>query len=190
VATANGLLVAYRDRSDDEIRDIALVRYENGIWTTPRIVHADNWNISGCPVNGPALATDGKNVVLAWFTAPNAEPKVFVTFSSDEGVTFGSPIRVDKGKPLGRIDVELLPDGSAVVLWMEYGEDETRLLARRVLQDGTQSNTLLVSPISAERASGYPRIARVGNELYFAWTELTGGKKVRMAATSISSFLR
>ncbi len=190
VATANGLLVAYRDRSDDEIRDIALVRYENGIWSTPRIVHADNWNISGCPVNGPALATDGNNVVLAWFTAPNAEPKVFVAFSSDEGVTFGSPIRVDKGKPLGRIDVELLPDGSAVVLWIEYGEDETRLLARRVLQDGTQGNPLLVSPISAERASGYPRIARVGNELYFAWTELTGGKKVRMAATSISSFLR
>ena len=29
-ATPDGLLVVYRDRSQDEIRDIALVRYSNG----------------------------------------------------------------------------------------------------------------------------------------------------------------
>lgn len=186
VATDRGILIAYRDRSDDEIRDIALIRYENGVWSAPRIVHADNWNISGCPVNGPALATDGKNVVLAWFTAPNAEPKVYVAFSSDEGATFGTAIRVDEGKPLGRLDLELLPDGSAVVLWIEYGEDTTRLLARHIPKNGKPGSVRLISPISAERASGYPRITRVGNELFFAWTDLTGGKSIKMVSVSLS----
>ncbi|HXG38499.1 MAG TPA: sialidase family protein [Bacteroidota bacterium] len=187
VATDRGILVAYRDRSEDEIRDIALLRYENGVWSAPKIIHADNWNISGCPVNGPALATDGKNVVLAWFTAPNAEPKVYVAFSSDEGITFGNPIRVDEGKPLGRLDVEMLPDGSAIALWIEYGEEATRLLARHIPKDGQPGSVRVISQISAERASGYPRIARVGNELYFAWTDLTGGKRIKMVSASLST---
>ncbi len=187
VATENGILVAYRDRSKDEIRDIFLTRYENGSWSTPRPINSDNWNISGCPVNGPALATDGKNVVIAWFTAPNAEPKVNVAFSHDEGKTFGNPFRVDEGKPLGRLDVELLPDGSAVALWIEYGENEARLLARRVMKDGQLTAPTAVVPISPERASGYPRMARVGNNLYFAWTDIKNGKLIKMAAVAVQT---
>ena len=33
--TANGPIVAYRDRSDTEIRDISIVRFVNGNWTGP-----------------------------------------------------------------------------------------------------------------------------------------------------------
>src|SRR5262249_1073088 len=33
--TPNGMLVIYRDRSEQEIRDIALVRYANGAWSQP-----------------------------------------------------------------------------------------------------------------------------------------------------------
>lgn len=185
VATENGILVAYRDRSKEEIRDIYLTRYEGSNWSTPRPIHNDNWNISGCPVNGPALATDGKNVVIAWFTAPNAEPKVQVAFSNDEGKTFSTPSRVDEGKPLGRLDVELLPDGSAVALWIEYGEKETRLLARRVTKDGQPSAPFVVTPISPERASGNPRMVRVGNNLYFAWTDIKNGKLIKMIVASV-----
>jgi hypothetical protein len=185
VATNNGIVVAYRDRSQDEIRDISFTRFENGSWSAPSSLHADHWNISGCPVNGPALATDGKNVVLSWFTAPNAEPKVFVAFSSDEGKTFGTPVRVDEGKPLGRLDVEILPDGSAVALWIEYGEETTRLLARHITPTRSTSAVRTIAAISPERASGYPRMVRVENELFIAWTDLSGGKKVRMVVAPL-----
>ncbi|MEX0914635.1 MAG: sialidase family protein, partial [Wenzhouxiangellaceae bacterium] len=53
--TALGPIVAYRDRSEDEIRDIAVVRRTADGWTEPRLVHADGWKIGGCPVNGPSL---------------------------------------------------------------------------------------------------------------------------------------
>ena len=49
-----GPVAVYRDRSPEEIRDISVVRLVDGVWTEPAPVHADNWMIEGCPVNGPA----------------------------------------------------------------------------------------------------------------------------------------
>jgi hypothetical protein len=67
-ATPDGVLVVYRDRSDEEIRDISLVRYSNGSWSQPTVVNQDNWQIDGCPVNGPAISSNAQNVAVAWFT--------------------------------------------------------------------------------------------------------------------------
>ena len=36
VRTPRGLLAAFRDRSEDEVRDIAIARFENGAWSPPR----------------------------------------------------------------------------------------------------------------------------------------------------------
>ena len=38
----------------------------------------------------------------------------YAAFSSDAGRTFGAPIRLDETSALGRVDVALLPDGSAL----------------------------------------------------------------------------
>ncbi len=43
VRTSRGALVAYRDRSPDELRDISLVRLEDGEWSDPYPLHPDNW---------------------------------------------------------------------------------------------------------------------------------------------------
>jgi len=70
------VLVAYRDRSEEEVRDIAVTRYKGGAWSTPRVVHRDEWKIAGCPVNGPALAVSDSLVALAWFTmAGGVDPR-------------------------------------------------------------------------------------------------------------------
>jgi len=39
--TAKGLLVAYRDRTPQDIRDISVVRLEGGKWSQPKNVHVD-----------------------------------------------------------------------------------------------------------------------------------------------------
>ena len=39
--------------------------------TATTAVYNDGWKIAACPVNGPAVAANGKRVALAWFTAPN-----------------------------------------------------------------------------------------------------------------------
>ena len=85
VATSDGLLTAFRDRSDDEVRDIAVSRLENGKWTTASPVAADNWKLDFCPVNGPMLAARGRDVVATWFTVKNDQGQAYAAFSNDAG---------------------------------------------------------------------------------------------------------
>ena len=54
--TADGPVVVYRDRSEQEIRDISIVRLHDGKWSQPSSVFEDNWKINGCPVNGLSFA--------------------------------------------------------------------------------------------------------------------------------------
>ncbi|MBC7896320.1 MAG: exo-alpha-sialidase [Cytophagaceae bacterium] len=97
-----GPIVVYRDRSEGEIRDIAVVRMVNGRWTEPAIVHHDNWHVEGCPVNGPAIAARGDTAVVAWFTGAQDTARVRVAWSFDGGATFAAPVRIDGGSPVGR----------------------------------------------------------------------------------------
>ena len=173
--TADGPLVAYRDRSPGEIRDIAISRLVGGKWTDPVVVHEDNWHIAACPVNGPALSADGRRVAIAWFTAKGEQGHAFAAFSTDAGKTFGKPIQLDDFSALGRVDIVLLEDGAAVATWIEFQEGRAQFKMRRVESNGAKSPAMMVSNLAASRASGYPRLARSGNELVFAWTESPSG---------------
>lgn len=184
--TADGLIIAYRDRSEEEIRDIYIARYVNGKWTTPVPVHADNWKINACPVNGPALSAEGKSVAIAWFTAKGDEGHSFAAFSSNAGASFGAPVRLDDVSALGRVDVALLPDGAAVATWIEFAEGRAQFKARRVDSSGRRGAAVAVAGINSGRSSGYPRMARFGNELVFAWTETGDTSGVRTAVTQLS----
>lgn len=189
VATSDGVLAAFRDRSDDEVRDIAVSRLENGKWTTATAVAADNWKLDFCPVNGPMLTARGRNVVATWFTVKNDQGQAYAAFSSDAGRTWGMPIRLDDGGSLGRVDVELLDDGSAVASWVEYAEGRSDFRIRRVERSGAKSAPIPVAAVSGGQASGYPRIARVGNELIFAWTDSaidqSGALQIQTAAAQL-----
>jgi hypothetical protein len=172
-AVDGGFLVAYRDRSPQEIRDIATVRYASspsGGWSEPRTFVEDGWHLTGCPVNGPQLASSGKQVALAWFTASKDAPRVQVIFSVDGGETFGSPIRLDTRPPLGRVDVELVGDG-AIVTWLGRAERGGEVLARRVSRNGELGEIVTVASTGTDRTSGFPRIAVFQGKVYAAWTE-------------------
>ncbi len=165
-------LLAYRDRGDDDLRNIYVARLLEDGWTEGLPVHDDGWIIGGCPVNGPALATREGSVVIAWFTAPEEVGAVNVAFSSDGGVSFAAPIRVDEGLPLGRVDIEFVADGTAVVSWLANSNDGGRILLRRVGSNGELGAVLTVSTASEERSSGFPRIAPLpGGRLLVAWTD-------------------
>jgi hypothetical protein len=183
VRTSRGVVVAYRDRSETEVRDISVVRYEGGAWTSPQRVHRDDWVIPGCPVNGPALSSAGDLVALAWFTAADQKPQVLVSFSTDAGASFGGPIRADDGVPLGRVDVELLPDGGALASWIEFNDGRPEVRVRRLGAGRAPSRSLAVASVAAERTSGYPRMVRAGDEVVFAWTE---GQQVRVATAPLA----
>ena len=186
--TANGPIVAYRDRTATEIRDIYVTRRVGGTWTEPKAVYADNWEINACPVNGPYVDAAGQRVALAWYTGAKDVPRVRVAFSSDAGATFGAPITVDEGKPAGRVAAVLLKDGSALVSWIERtGGDTASVRVRRVTEKGAGPATT-VAASSAARASGFPRMARSGDDVWFAWTVPGRPSSVRVARTRAADF--
>jgi hypothetical protein len=185
VATRRGALVAYRDRSETEVRDIAVLRFEDGIWHGPTYVHTDNWQINACPVNGPALAAVGDRVALAWFTAQGDTPRAMVAFSNDGGKTFGQPVRVDDAQTLGRVDAVMLDDGRAVVSWLEFMPGASEFRARIVSPDGTREPAFRVTASTADRQAGYPRMVRAGKELIFAWTATRPTPHVKTAAVRL-----
>lgn len=180
--TSEGPIVAYRDRSATEVRDIYVTRLENGQWSEPRAVHADGWKIPACPVNGPALAARGRHVAIAWFHARDDKPQSYAAFSSDAGRTFGAPIRLDDAASLGRVDIDLLADGSAIAAYMEFADQRAQFRVRRVTPDGTRSEPVTISGMASNRSSGYPRMTVGGDEVIFAWTERAGtASQVRTA---------
>ena len=184
--TSNGIVVAYRDRSDEEIRDISVVRWQNGTWSAPQTVHEDRWHILGCPVNGPAVAAAGEQVAVAWFTAAQDTPRIKLSFSTDEGQSFSAPVQIDDGLPVGRLNTILLQDGSALVSWIENTDDGAEIRVRRVYPDGTPDASSAVAATSASRASGVPRIARKGNAIYIVWTEAGAPPSIRTAVATLS----
>jgi hypothetical protein len=185
-ATGRDLLVAYRDRSPDEIRDIAVVRFDGERWSSPTRVYADDWQIPGCPVNGPALASDGRRLVaLAWFTAPRGQARVSVAFSADAGTTFARPMPVSGAVPLGRVSLVLLPDGSAIVGWIEQLGTNAEFRVRQVGPEGPRGEAVRIATLSASRASGYPRMVRSQDTLVLAWTDAAQPPRVRTAVARI-----
>lgn len=183
--TVDGVLVAYRDRSEAEVRDIATVRYVDGRWTSPVTLGSDRWEINGCPVNGPAVAAEGARAAVAWFTAPAEAARVQVAFSQDAGRTFGAPVRVDDGRPLGRVDVALLDGEQVVVSWLEQAGSGAEVRARTVSPDGTRGPALTLAPSSQARSSGFPRLERTGRELVVAWRDAAEPPRVRTAVVEV-----
>lgn len=164
--TDEGLVVVYRDRSEDEVRDMSIVRYLNGQWSAPKTIHGDNWKIKGCPVNGPGTSAIGNNLAVAWFSMRDKKGEVKVIFSKNGGETFGKPIRVDEGNSIGRVDVAMIDSVSAFVSWMEAGQIKTV----KVETNGTKENPILIGSSSDKRSSGFPQMTRSANNLIFAWT--------------------
>lgn len=170
------VLVAYRGHTPEEIRDNLVAVFNQQTWGKPKVLHDDGWKIPACPVNGPAADSRGEAVTVAWFTAANGVARVQAKQSADGGITFGAALSLDLGRPIGRIDLVTLPDGSSIVCWLEARTEQNvaGLYLRRIFPDGRLSAPQLLTQMSAVRASGFPRMAvRDGEGLPVAisWTD-------------------
>jgi hypothetical protein len=180
IVSGDGILTVYRDRSKDEIRDIVITRFDGKQWSTPKTVFDDRWVVFACPIQGPAISAAGEHVAVAWFTAANEKPKVQVALSVDGGKTFGAPIQVDEGDPVGRVDVVALDAGGAIVTWIEHSLRGGEVRAREISSDGKAHEPVIVGPTSVGTASGFPRVERSGASIVFAWTD-TNEHRIRTA---------
>jgi len=178
--TENGPIIVYRDRSQQEVRDIYATRLVDGAWTLPQAIHNDNWQIAGCPVNGPSVAAMNKRVAVAWFNAKDDVPKIQLVLSTDSGLSFSEPIVVESPNTNGRVDTTILDSGNIIVSWMDT-VGEAKIMLSRYDINGELLSTTEVAGSSPSRRSGFPIIEAVGNSVYVTWTDIDATPQVKVA---------
>ncbi|MEO5565322.1 MAG: sialidase family protein [Luteimonas sp.] len=177
VLTSQGALLAYRDRTDAEVRDIMVVRNDGKAWGTPVPVHVDGWVMRGCPVNGPAIAAVGNDVVVAWFTEADQQPRVQVARSTNAGASFTAPVVLQQGDAVQGRTAIALDAAQAWILWLsEDRGGQTLWLSRRSPDLAREFQRIEVAKLQGRgRATGYPQIALRNGNAYIAWTDIVDG---------------
>ncbi len=181
----DGVIVAYRNRTEDEIRDIAVVRKEGDTWMDPVIVYPDQWKFPACPVNGPVVRSYGSTIAVSWFAMNDTIPEVKVAFSEDGGRSFKAPFRIDNGNPLGRVDLVFISEQEVLASWVERTEDHAAILAIKLTPEGPKGEDFVVTQTSPSRGSGFPRMIKAGDKVIVAWTHVDETTKVKSAMIHI-----
>jgi hypothetical protein len=133
--------------------------------------------MSGCPVNGPAVAAHGDVALVAWYTEAGGKPSVRVARSDDAGDSFGAPVAIDEGEAVqGRVALAL-DARQAWLLWIrEDASGQSLWLSRRSADLKREYQRLEVAKLQGRgRGTGFPKIALRGGEGYVAWTDIAGG---------------
>tara|TARA_R100000005_G_C4949751_1_gene170759 strand:- start:448 stop:984 length:537 start_codon:yes stop_codon:yes gene_type:complete len=170
-------MLVYRDRTNEEIRDINYTKFKDGVWSEPKPIHSDNWKIAACPVNGPSVDSEDGTVAIAWFTGANEEPAVKLSVSNDDGKTFSEAILLDTKGPIGRVDVEV-SDDKIWASWLSAEKPNGHLKIASFTKSGKLLETHIVEEgISSERQAGFPELEIVDRKLLVAYTEVIEKEK-------------
>jgi len=170
--TSDGPVAVYRNRTVNEIRDIYLTRFAEGAWQDGSPVGDDNWDIPGCPVNGPVIQAAGSDLAVAWFSGANEQPIVQVAWSGDAGRTLSDPVAVAAGGVLGHVGAAILPNGDMAVTWLSRAAGGAgELHIRRVASGGEAGPDRVVAEANGVAAFSVPQILLVDNNLLLAWTD-------------------
>ncbi|MED5354856.1 MAG: hypothetical protein VX573_03450 [Bacteroidota bacterium] len=189
--TENGQsIVVYRDRSEDEVRDIYYSYKKDSKWSKPINIFNDNWKISGCPVNGPAISTYKNNSAVVWYTFSKNKNQIKVVFTDNISSGFQRPILVEANDPIGRVDIELLDPNNAIISFIDIIDDKAYIKLQMITKGGSQSKLLLIDESSENRSSGFPVITlnKEKSNTIIAWTESKENFKIKTAVVDNSFF--
>ena len=164
-------LAAWRDCGEQaELRDIAWARRGPEGWSEPALVHADGWELEGCPVNGPALV-GGAQPALAWYTGARGATQVRFATMDSSGAGFGEPIQLAGAASFGRLDLVRLGEGDWLASWLELLEGSEAFWALARFPDSALVQARAVAAeVPSARSSGFLRMVRGADELLVAWT--------------------
>jgi hypothetical protein len=147
-------------------------------------VHADNWTMPACPVNGPAVAAHGNEVLVGWYTAAGGTPMLRLARSIDAGDRFGAPVVLDSGEAVqGRVDVAFDGD-TAWAAWLREDRAGQSLQLVRYSADLTRElQRIEVAKLQGRgRGTGFPQLAVQTGKAYLVWTDVVDGKPKLQAA--------
>jgi hypothetical protein len=177
-------LVAYRDRSHDEVRDISLIdRTDRGAWSAPRALHADGWRIEGCPVNGPAIAANGSRVLTVWPTQATGTSEVRYAIGRWNEPGTARTLASGAGT-LGRVDAAAWGEGF-LATFLGDAAGKAGLQLAQIDGAGRVVARQTVASVASTRMSGNPRLASSGERAVLAWIEPGPEKKGNTVALAL-----
>ncbi len=163
-------LVVYRNRDSLEIRDNYYAVWKDDTWQSGFPLSQEHWKIPGCPVNGPAVDSDGSAFATSWFTEADDLPRNVIQFGNTKGMLMGEPMVVAEKNTLGRVDLVMTNNKEAIVSWMEKADVYAKIFVRRYDKNGPVGEQVLIAENSSSRSSGFPTMVRFGENLYIAYT--------------------
>lgn len=184
---------AWRHIFPGSMRDIAFARSADGGRRFEPLVRVseDNWQLNGCPEDGPTLAVDQAGVIhIAWSTVAkneerkansgadgDGEPtKALFYATSRDGKTFSPRARISTAQDAtpGHPQLALASDRSAAIVWDELVEGVRRVSFTRVSPTGVFRPAQI---LSAGESASNPVIVPAGTNLLVAWTSRSAAAK-------------
>ena len=178
-------LLAYRDRTTSDVRDIVMRRLTGDGWQAPVPLAPDNWVLDACPINGPAIAARDGQVAVAWFSAADNRPLVRVARSNDGGLTFGDAMDLDSSGSFGHVDIAALPNAETAVSWLRSEADGLALVLRLIDRAGEFGEPVTVAMIDIAGPLDFPQMVFDGTRLVFAWTDFGDAQRVKTAVVDL-----
>ena len=140
-------IVVYRDKSDGEFETSRSSRFSGGQWSAPAIVHADDWQINGCPVNGPAIAALGNDVAVAWYQVKDGEPQGSSRVFCGGALVFDAG-PTELGRHVRRLALVMPAPDRAIVSHIERTAEGPQLVLREARRDGRTGTPLAVGAMT------------------------------------------
>ncbi len=174
------LLAAYRNRSDEEFRDIHLIRYKAGRAEKITPSFNEQWKIHGCPVNGPALACTNKTTAVAWFTGAD-KGAVAMALTQDSGTSWSKSLT--NQTPHGGRTALFATKIGYWMSWVQQSEEQSSIVVRQVRLPDDKARAADLPhfelPFDGSRSSGFPQIhALADTRLLIAHTNPKTGLKI------------
>lgn len=172
----------YRDRSTTHIRDIRLAMgFKNKSWQINLPLLEDQWEIHGCPVNGPALAQNGQTLAAVWFTMAKQTPKIRLAISQDPQKDWKDLGTLGQN-PMGRVDIAFLDQHQFIIVWLENDGDHEAIYYAVMRLDDLSTPRLrptMLDKTSSGRNSGFPKLA-VGKDTCYIAYQATGKPGIKL----------
>jgi hypothetical protein len=182
---------AWRHIFPGSIRDIAFASStDGGLHFGPLVrVSEDNWELNGCPEDGPAMAAETSGVIhIVWPTlVTDGDPqKALFYATSRDGKTFSPRARVPTAAATNpsHPQLTLTPDGGSVIVWDETVDGVRRVSMTRVSRTGAFGPSQV---LSGSEPAIYPVTVRpVTGDLLVAWTTRSSPEQSMISLRRVS----
>jgi hypothetical protein len=184
VDAKGAVYAAWRHIFPGSMRDIAFASSQNnGKQFTPLVrVAEDNWQLNGCPEDGPSLAVDQSGTIhIAWATLVSGTEKGIFYATSRDGKVFSPRSRVPTPGSInsGHVQLAVTSEGGAALAWDQVVEGVKKVAFTRVSAQGAFERSTV---LSGDETASNPSVVSAGRDVVVAWTARASVKGSDQAA--------